>query len=204
MKKKLFALSGVFLIVLVLAGLWATKAINITDVQQTRESAPMSMASGMSMEQMAQEASSIVIGTCLETRSQWVGRSLVTLATISVKERIKGDDTAGTLTVVTPGGSDANRKFPVTMIYAGAPQFSLDEEVFLFLDRSQDWVPNGYSVMGFSQGKFSIAKGSDGEPVVMRDMTKAPVPKGAGLTRGNPQVVPLSEFKELVQRYLNR
>jgi len=33
MKKKLFALSGVFLIVLVIAGLWATRATDLNDVQ---------------------------------------------------------------------------------------------------------------------------------------------------------------------------
>ena len=37
MKKKLFALSGVFLIALVIAGLWATKAVNFIDTANTRE-----------------------------------------------------------------------------------------------------------------------------------------------------------------------
>ena len=58
--------------------------------------------------------------------------------------------------------------------------------------------------MGFAQGKFSVGQTSDGEKVVTRDTTKAPVPKVAGLTRGNPQVIPLSEFKALVRRYLNQ
>ena len=102
-----------------------------------------------------------------------------------------------------PGGIDANRKFPVAMTYAGAPQFSLNEEVLLFLTAPVEGA-NGYSVMGFSQGKFSIGKANEGEKVVMRDMTKTPVQKGAGLTRGNPQVIPLSEFKALVRRYLNK
>jgi hypothetical protein len=203
MKKKLFALSGVFLIALVIAGLWAAKAVNFIDTQNTREADPISLAMGLSMEKMTQEAAEIVIGNCIQTRSEWSGRSLVTLATISVTERLKGDGSDGTLTVVTPGGIDANRRFPVAMTYAGAPQFSLNEEVLLFLNAPVEGV-NGYSVMGFSQGKFSLNTDTEGGKVVMKDMTKAPVQKGAGPTRGTPQGIPLAEFKALVRRYLNK
>ena len=100
MKKKLFALSGVFMIVLVIAGLWATKANNLNDAQQTVDPAATSLGAGMPMRQMAEESSSIVIGQCAETRSKWVGRSLVTEATISVEEAIKGDAAAGTQVTV--------------------------------------------------------------------------------------------------------
>ena len=200
MKKKLFALSGVFLIVLVIAGLWATKATNLNDVQLARESAPISLASGLSMQEMAEGASLIVIGQCTGTQSRWVERRLVTEATILVEETIKGD-VAGTLKVELPGGVDANRKFPVAMTHPSAPQISLDEEVFLFLIPT-DEGSNGYSVMGFAQGKFSIGRAADGEKVVMRDMTREPVQKGAGAIRGNIQVVPLSQFKALVRAYL--
>lgn len=201
MKKKLFTLSGVFLIVLVIAGLWATKAINLNDVQQTMQ--PMtSMASAQSMEQMVEGSELIVIGQCTGTQSRWVGRSLVTDATITVTERIKGE-APETLTVEIPGGIDSNRKFPVAMNYAGAPHISDTEKVFLFLFRPDDGASN-YSVMGFSQGKFSINQADDGEEVVMRDMTRAQVQKGAGAIRGNLQVVSLSEFKEWVRSVLNK
>lgn len=200
MKKKLFALSGVFLIVLVIAGLWATKAINLTGVEQTIDPGATSLASGLSMREMAEGATLIVMGKCLETRSQWIDRRLVTLATVSVTETIKGD-AAEVVTVVLPGGIDSNRKIPVAMTYAGAPQISPAEEVFLFLT-DQDEVANGYAVMGFAQGKYSIAEDSAGEKVVTRDMTRAPMQKGVGVARGNLQAVPLPEFKEWVRRYI--
>jgi hypothetical protein len=200
MMKKLFALSGVFLIVLVIAGLWATKATDFNDAQLARESALISLASGLSMQEMAEGASLIVIGQCTGTKSRWVERRLVTEATILVAETIKGD-VAGTLKVELPGGVDANRKFPVAMTHPSAPQISLDEEVFLFLTPT-DEGSNAYSVMGFAQGKFSIGQAADGEKVVMRDMTREPVQKGAGAIRGNIQVVPLSQFKALVRAYL--
>src|SRR5262245_40724157 len=202
MKKKLFALSGVFMIVLVIAGLCATRAINLNDAQQTVDPAATSLGAGMSMQQMVEESSSIVIGQCAETRSKWVGRSLVTEATILVEESLKGDAAAGTqVKVDLPGGIDPNRK--VAMTIAGAPHISDGEKVFLFLFRPEDGA-NSYSVMGFDQGKYSIGQATDGEQVVTRDMTRAPLQKGAGLTRGNPQAVPLSHFKKLVESYLNK
>jgi hypothetical protein len=202
MKKKMYALSGVFMIVLVISGLWAAKAINLNDAQQTVNPMATSLATGMPMQQMVEESSSIVIGQCAEIRSKWVGRSLVTEATILVEEAFKGDAAAGTqVKVELPGGIDPKRK--VAMTIAGAPHISLGEKVFLFLFRPDDGS-NGYSVMGFDQGKYSIGQANDGEPVVTRDMTMAPLQKGAGLTRGNPQAVPLSHFKKLVESYLNK
>jgi hypothetical protein len=53
--------------------------------------------------------------------------------------------------------------------------------------------------MGFAQGKYSVGQANDGEEVVTRDMISARLQKGAGLTRGNPQVIPLSKFKEWVK-----
>jgi hypothetical protein len=202
MKKKLFALSGVFLTALVIAGLWAAKAVNFTGAQNTRESDPIFIDRGISMQQMTQEASAIVIGKTVATQSQWVGRSLVTQVTIQVTETLKGD--VGTsLKVDVPGGVDYNRKHPIAMTYAGAPQFSLDEEAVLFLTAPAEGV-NGYTVMGFSQGKFPIGRDTAGEQVVTRDTINTPVQKGAGAIRGNRQVIPLSEFKALVSRYLNK
>ena len=83
------------------------------------------------MEQMTQEASAIVHGTCVATQSQWVGRSLVTDATISVEEALKGDAAIGSnVTVELPGGISANGRFPVAMTYAGAPQISPTKKSF--------------------------------------------------------------------------
>jgi hypothetical protein len=203
MKKKLFALSGVFMIVLVIAGLWATRATDINGVQQASESATISPASEMSTEQMAQGAALIVEGDCTGTKSQWVERRLYTLATVTVKESLKGS-APEKVTIAIPGGTDGNRRFPIAMTYAGAPQFSLGERVVVFLDDTQSEIPDSYSVMGFAQGKFSINKANDGDEVVMRDMTKAAVQTGAGAIRGNLQSVKLSEFKAWLRSYLNK
>jgi hypothetical protein len=151
---------------------------------------------------MARDATLIVIGQCTRTQSQWEERSLVTLATISVSESLKGAP-GGTLTVKLPGGIGAKGKFQLAMTYAGAPQISPEENVLLFLS-SPDEGSDSYSVMGFAQGKFSINQDKNGEPVVMRDTIKTPVQNGPGAIRGNLQSVSLSEFKEWVRKALNR
>jgi hypothetical protein len=88
------------------------------------------------------------------------------------------------------------------MTYPGAPRIAPEEELFLFLT-AQDEVENGYTVMGFAQGKFSIAKDTENEKVVTPDATIAPMERGAGMKRGNPRAVRLTEFIELVRSYLN-
>jgi hypothetical protein len=201
MKKKMYALSGIFMIVLVISGLWATRAISLSSLQQSVP-ATSSLTSGMPLEQMAQEASSIVIVKFLGTRSQWIeGRRLVTVATVLVEENVKGDAGAGSqMEVELLGGIDPNRK--VAMTYAGAPQLSTDEEAFLFLGPGER--SNSYSVMGFAAGKFPISQDSEGQKVITPDPTRTRVQRGAGLRRGNSQIVLLSDFKKLVQNLLNK
>ena len=102
---------------------------------------------------LTENASVIAIGRCVEVRSAWEGgRSSPSppwqSPTFSRASR-------ATVTVVLPGGVDANRRFPVAMVYAGAPQIAMNEEVFLFLVRRRR-SRSGLTVAGFSQGKFSI------------------------------------------------
>src|SRR5262249_20458404 len=158
--KKLYALSGVFLIVLVISGLWAglrpTKATNITDVSQALDLATTSGPTQMPMKQMVEESSLILIGTCLETKGEWVGRRLVTMATVLVEEPMKGDAAAGTqVKVALPGGIAPKGKFPLAMNYPGAPRMFQSEKDILFLTPESE-IPDSYAVMGFNQGKFSV------------------------------------------------
>src|SRR5262245_64910197 len=82
--------------------------------------------------ELIERSSLIVVGQCTEVRSAWVGRRLMTLATVAVHEVLKGDPQRQ-LTVVVPGGMDAQRPIPVAAVVAGTPQFAPAEEVLLFL-----------------------------------------------------------------------
>jgi hypothetical protein len=199
MKKMTLAVSIVIGIALLVSVRWATTATDAppADVLQAPDT---TLALALSIEDMVNQADVIAIGNCLDTRSVWVDRSLVTLVTVAVSESLKGAP-GETLTVVLPGGVDANRKIPIAMTYPGAPRLTPGEDVFLFLNTDSD-VGGGYNVTGFSQGKFSIVEGDDGEPMVSRDLTKVSLQGNNGVRRGSADMTPLASLKAKVKGYL--
>ena len=199
MKKIILASCSIVVIALLVSARWSTNAVKAPP-QDTLSTPDTTLAVALSLQEMATQSDLIAIGTVLETKSVWVDRSLVTLATVSVSETIKGTE-ATNLMVVLPGGVDANRKFPVAMSYPGAPRLTPGEEVFLFLNVDTDYG-NGYVVAGFSQGKFSIVRDKDGEPMVARDLTKMSLQNDKGVRRGGSNATPLSSFKAQVKGYL--
>jgi hypothetical protein len=172
------------------------------DGQEMIDPSEASMAIDLSMDELINASSLIAIGRCVGTQSTWVDRSLVTLAKVSVNEVLKGDG-ASEITVVLPGGVDANRQFPIAMTYPGAPRITPDENVFLFLSNESE-VPSAYTIMGFSQGKFSIVKDDQGRDVVSRDLTRMGLQSGRGVRRGGVNTAPLSDFRGNVLRKLRR
>jgi hypothetical protein len=206
MKKGLLAGSSLLAAAVIASGLWAARA-NVA--QQPGDDMKISEAPaslGVTMEELTAKADVIVTGQCLETHSQWVGRSLVTLATIQIGEAVKGTPGA-TVTVALPGGRDVNRKFPVAMTYAGAPSILPQEEVFLFLnaaDAATAPTADSYSVTGFAAGKFSIVENDQGTKLVATDASKVALPRETGMSRGGRRATPLIDFKAKVKEYLNK
>ena len=199
MKKMILAGCSIIVMVFLVSSRWATTA-NEAPAQDTLPTPDTTLAVALSLEDMANQSDVIAIGTCVETRSVWIDQSLVTLATVSVSETLKGTESTN-LTVVLPGGADVNRKIPVAMSYPGAPRLTPGEEVFLFLNAETD-SRLGYVVAGFSQGKFSIVKDENGDPQVSRDLTKMSLRGNNGVRRGGSNATPLSSFKAQVKGYL--
>ena len=154
----------------------------------------------LSNKEMAQSAAVIATGKCIGLRSAWQGRTLVTIATIAVSDTIKGE-AAATLTVTLPGGIDVQRRFPIASTYAGAPQIAMQEEVFLFLARRPAFAGE-HTVLGFSQGKFSIGH-ANGQKIVSRNLANVMLQSVAGARRGASSDVPLEAFKKEIRGYLN-
>ncbi|HTG31978.1 MAG TPA: hypothetical protein VLB76_03530 [Thermoanaerobaculia bacterium] len=171
---------GLLVATLAVPALWATTAVERTE------------------NEMVQEAAIIVTGHCTHLQSQWVGRTLVTLATIQVSEVLKGD--AGSqVTVVLPGGVDSNRRIPVAMSYPAAPEIFQQENVLLFLT-PEDLVAGGYSVVGFSQGKFSLAV-DDGKKVATQDLSGLNLQGHNGsLRRGQGKAIQLDELRARIRQ----
>jgi len=201
MKKITLASCVLIGIALLISTQWGTKADD-APASDTLGTPDTTLAVALSLEDMVDQSALIAIGNCVETKSVWVDRTLVTLATVSVSETLKGGE-AGNVTVVLPGGVDANRKFPVAMSYPGAPRLTPGEDVFLFLNADTD-TGLGYNVAGFAQGKFSIVNDENGEPVVSRDLTNLGLQGNNGVRRGGASAIPLASFKDRVKARLNQ
>jgi hypothetical protein len=154
----------------------------------------------LSNQALAAEADMIVVGRCADVTTKWAGRSLITVATVEVKESLRGGGRAS-VTVILPGGVDANRPVPVMMTFAGAPRIAPGEDVFLFLE-DETATLGGYTIVGFSQGKFSIMTDASGQAVVSRDLTMINLQNGTGVTRGTHTLTRLREFREEIRQYL--
>lgn len=163
------------------AGLWATTAVE------------------MSTDDMTQAASLIVSGRVTNVQSTWVDRDLVTLATISVSEVLKGQ--AGSeITVVIPGGIDMNRPVPVAVSVPAAPQFADNESTLLFLV-NEDQVQNSYAVVGFSQGKFTLV--DQPEKMASQDTSDLSLQRSSGaIAQGGAKSVPYEQLKKQILRTL--
>jgi hypothetical protein len=159
------------------------------------------LAPMLTTRQMAEQADLVAIGQCVETRSHWVGRELVTLATVSLGEVMKGVERS-TVTVVLPGGIDATRRIKLASTWPGAPTMRPREDVFLFLKDGQA-VPGAYVVMGFSQGKLSIVPAGRGKQV-SQDLSQMRLLAGEKVVRGARTTTTLSEFTREVQGYLRQ
>jgi hypothetical protein len=205
MKNKTLGICLLVLVALVSSALWANSASRADNAptDPTTQAADTTLAVALSLDDMVNQSDVIAIGNCVNTQSVWVDNTLVTLATVAVNETLKGDESTTNLTVALPGGVDANRQFPIAMSYPGAPKMTPGEEVFLFLSSSSE-VAGSYTVAGFSQGKFSIVKDEDGEPMVSRDLRQTSLQGNNGVRRGQNNMTPLSSLKSEVKRKLNK
>jgi hypothetical protein len=154
----------------------------------------------LSNRDLAEQSEVILIGRAVDSHSAWEGRTLVTLVTVTVSEKLKGNPD-NTITVALPGGIDANRRVPVGMTFAGAPTMKPGEDVFLFLTHEED-IASGYIVLGFSQGKFSIVQDPSGRAVVSRDLTQILLDGGTGIVKGAVTYTALADFRAEIIEYL--
>lgn len=160
---------------------WATTAVERTEAD------------------LINEAAVIVTGRCTSLHSQWLDRDLVTVATISVSEVLKGN--AGSeVTVVLPGGIDSNRRIPIAMSYPAAPEIYQQENVLLFLV-PEDRVASGYAIAGWSQGKFSL---STDKKMASQDLSGLNLLQGRDgrVSRGSGKTLQLDRLRSKIRETL--
>jgi hypothetical protein len=150
---------------------------------------------------LIQQASDIVVGQCTGLQTQWIGRDLVTLATIRVSESLKGSGSSQ-ITVVLPGGIDANRRIPIVQSYPAAPEIRNQESVLLFLTH-EDRVPNGFAILGFSQGKFSVSENPQGQKVASQNTSQLTLEGHNGVRQGDSRAIVLEDLRLRVKKALS-
>jgi hypothetical protein len=149
--------------------------------------------------EMIDEAAIIVTGRCTHVESRWLDRDLVTVATVEVTEALKGAPPT-TINVVLPGGIDANRPIPIAMTYPAAPEIYTQEDVLLFLTE-EDRVADGYSIVGFSQGKFTLVEDAKGKKVGTQDLSRLNLVNRSGRTAtGGGKTVSIEALRQKIQQ----
>ncbi len=155
----------------------------------------------MTPDELALASAQIVTGHCVELHSSWVGPTMVTLATYSVDETLKGD-VLPTVVVALPGGVDNQRPVPVQVVYPGAPTAAIGERSLLFLSHFSE-LPGAFMVTGFAQGKYSVLTGPDGSIYAERRAMSLKLVDGLGQPQ-SPRATstPLAQFKDRIAALL--
>ena len=143
----------------------------------------------LNLDDLVTRADSIVIGRVVDSRSSWTkdGKLILTYTTLAVQEGLKGTPSS-TITVTTIGGQIGKTILHVS----GMPSFERNETAVIFLERS-----GGYStVLGLSQGKFSIRNGEVSNAIQGLRFNDAVAARSVRM--------PLDEFKRQIQQRLHR
>jgi hypothetical protein len=137
----------------------------------------------------------IVHGTVTDVRSQMTAgrRSIETLVTVRVIERLKGGASAQVVVRVPNGQVGRYRRITV-----GAPEFADGDEVVLFLSGRAPVVPMPF---GLNQGVYRVTRGSGGG--VVTPLVTEPAGR---IVRGDPARRPLTvaEFGRQVRAAMER
>lgn len=116
------------------------------------ETAEATTVAKLTLEQFTDASTYIVRGTVTEIWTEEDSTGLVwTRARISVSRVLKGPDSPPEIVVDTLGTDEASE---LPQMYAAA-RFSMDEEVFVFLD---EFRPGRYSPVAANSGKYTIRR----------------------------------------------
>jgi hypothetical protein len=122
--------------------------------------AQAAIAQAATFDEKVDHAVAIVLGKCVRTESRYdrTGRWILTYATFSVEQTMKGN-AAGEITVVTPGGSMNG----IHQVTSGVPVFREGDEHVVFLRNT----PVGLTPLYFDQGTYNVTTGGHGEKLIV-------------------------------------
>jgi hypothetical protein len=85
------------------------------------------------------------------------------------------------------------------MTFPAAPELMKQENVLLFLT-AEGRVVGGYSVVGFSQGKFTVVENAKGEKVATQNLSDLTLQgSNGGTRRGSAKAISINQLRQKVQ-----
>jgi len=144
--------------------------------------------------ELSRDARAIARGRVVAIDPRWSDdrRSIETIVTLEVETYLKG--TFGRTVQFRVSGGELGRFRSVTV---GAPEFSIDEHVVVFLGADGPSVPH---VLGLNQGVFRVVRAADGW-VVSLPSAGSPISGSARIVRGDTsrRPVALADFEQRVR-----
>jgi len=144
--------------------------------------------------ELTRDARAIVLGRVIALDARWTDdrRTIETFVTLEVEAYLKGA-LGQTLQFRVPGG-ELGRFRSITV---GAPEFTVDEHVLVFLGASGPSIPH---VLGLNQGVFRVVRAPDNRWMV----TPPPMLPSASTVRivrgdGSRRPMPLADFQQRVR-----
>ena len=119
----------------------------------------------ISLDDLADQATYILIGTVMNITSDWSesGDFIYSNVEIDIDSLIFGDYTNSSITIRLWGGNYSNTEIS----FEDGPTFEINEQVLLYLDYDYS---NLFPIIGFNQGKYTVSKDEiTGEAVLLRE-----------------------------------
>ncbi|MBM3811508.1 MAG: hypothetical protein FJW20_07710 [Acidimicrobiia bacterium] len=150
----------------------------------------------LSLEEMAQKSTEIVLGRVSSINYQQRGSVIYTVARVQVNERWKGNQ-AGLVEVWVAGGVSGGLR----QVFPGSPQIREGYEYLFFLWTGRSGIPQ---VIGLSQGLFDLKSNTKGQPEVYRGAsTETVLDKGGRVITDSELRLSLDEMRGFVKRVLS-
>src|SRR5262245_9527733 len=145
--------------------------------------------------ELSREAVAIVRGRVVALDARWTDdrRGIDTIVTLEVERYLKGSF-GSTVQFRVPGGELGRFR----SVFVGAPEFSVDQHVVIFLGARGPSVPY---ILGFSQGVYRVVPAADASGWMV---TPPPMFPAAGTTRvvrgdASRKPVALADFEDRVR-----
>ena len=143
-----------------------TGSVSPSGAPRLESTAEASISITLSVDELMQASSSVVVATALERKSEWVdlpsGRRIVTYTRMSIEESIAGDTSRSEVWVRTLGGKVGH----IGQQVSGEAELALQQRALVFLADVDDGTGKMITVVtGLAQGHYPIDD-SGKEPVL--------------------------------------